>query len=162
MTILKSMDRETVQSFLREWERMFHDGDWRGMANEYADDGILIATGRETITGRPAIAEFFREACGAVNAAGIRREIALARAEQSGGLGYIRGTVLLHPRDEADPVRFRYLTLWKQAPDGGWQLAVDISTPAPGVAIGIPDEAAERHEATARARPAPSSRTPTR
>lgn len=136
MPILKSMDHETVQRFLREWERMFDEGDWRGMADEYADDGLLIATGRETIVGRPAIAQFFREACARVAAAGIRREVALAQAEQSGGLGYIRGTVLLRPPDEAVPMRFRYLTLWKNAPDGGWQLAVDISSPAPGAAPG--------------------------
>jgi hypothetical protein len=36
MTLLPELDLASARRFAHEWERMFHDRDWRGMAAAYA------------------------------------------------------------------------------------------------------------------------------
>ena len=129
MSGLADLEDETVGDFAHYWETVFNKGDYRAVAAYYTEDAQLIATQVETIEGRPAIERFWRTASEGANAAGVRRTVQVEDAGSDGGLGYLRGTVVLDMGERATTVR--YLTLWKREADGRWRIAVDISSPSP-------------------------------
>jgi uncharacterized protein (TIGR02246 family) len=135
MNGLVSLEPREIDEFVRCWERWFDEGEYERMAGFYAEDARLIATQVATVEGRPAIAEFFRLACEATRAAGMRRTVQVERAESAGELGYLRGTVVLS-RPGTPEATIRYVTLWKRQADGAWRIIEDISSAAPSAPPG--------------------------
>jgi uncharacterized protein (TIGR02246 family) len=129
MSGLANLEGETVREFARYWETAFNEGDYRAAAGYYTHDARLIAAQAETVEGRPAIERFWRAATEGASAAGVRRSVQVEDAGSDGGLGYLRGTVVLARGGQATTVR--YLTLWQREADDRWRIAVDISSPAP-------------------------------
>jgi uncharacterized protein (TIGR02246 family) len=129
MSGLADLERETVREFARYWETAFNEGDYRAVADYYTQDAQLIADQTEAVGGRAAIARFWRAASEGANAAGVRRTVHVDDAGSDGGLGYLRGRVVLGRAERTTTVR--YLTLWKREADGRWRIAVDISSPGP-------------------------------
>jgi uncharacterized protein (TIGR02246 family) len=128
---LRSLDRASVERFLRDWAQAFDDADHRRMADYYAEDARLIATESETVGGRVAIERFWHTASQGARAAGIRRTVALEEIGDSGDLAFMRGTVDLAVPGADGPARYRYLTLWRRESDDVWRLYIDISNVAP-------------------------------
>jgi uncharacterized protein (TIGR02246 family) len=136
MNGLVSLEPRELDEFVRCWETWFDVGDYERMAGFYAEDARLIATQVATVEGRPAIAEFFRLACEATRAAGVRRTVQVERAESAGELGYLRGTVVLSRPSMPEPATIRYVTLWKPQADRVWRIIEDISSAAPSAPAG--------------------------
>jgi len=136
MNGLVSLEPRELDEFVRCWERWFDEGEYERMAGFYAEDARLIATQVATVEGRPAIAQFFRLACEATRAAGVRRRVHIDRAESAGDLGYLRGTVVLSRPGTPEPATIRYVTLWKRQADGAWRIIEDISSAAPSAPSG--------------------------
>jgi ketosteroid isomerase-like protein len=126
---LNSFDAEELRDFPRYWELLFDLGDHREIAGHYAPDAQLVATGLPTVIGRNAIENFWRVAIERSAAAGLRRTVRLDHVEQSGSLGYMRGTVELFGPGVSTVTR--YVTVWQREPDGEWRLAIDISCNQP-------------------------------
>ena len=135
MTGLTSFDPEALQHFIRDWERWFDEGRHTAMADYYAEDARLVATGTPTISGRAEVDRFMRAACEWARTTDTRRRVRLEQAESIGDLGYMRGTVVLESPNIAEPATVRYTTLWKRQADGCWQLIEDISCAAPAERI---------------------------
>jgi uncharacterized protein (TIGR02246 family) len=129
MSGLADLEGESVREFARYWETALNEADYRAMADYYTQDAQLIAHQTETVGGRAAIERFWRASSEGAKAAGVRRTVHLDDAGSDGGLGYLRGTVVLARAERATTVR--YLTLWKREADGRWRIAVDISSPGP-------------------------------
>ena len=105
------MHLDEVQGFPHYRERLFEDGDQRQIVAHYTPDAQLVATGLSTVVGRNAIENFWRVAVERTAAAGLRGFVEVS------GLGATTVT--------------RYLTVWRQEPDGLRRLAVDISCNEP-------------------------------
>ena len=58
MSRLASLEVDAVCEFIREWEALFDLGDFKSMAEYYAEDATLIATQMPTVRDRPAIEKF--------------------------------------------------------------------------------------------------------
>ena len=58
MSRLASLEVDAVCEFIREWEALFNRGDFKSLAEYYAEDATLIATQMPTVRGRPAIEKF--------------------------------------------------------------------------------------------------------
>jgi ketosteroid isomerase-like protein len=126
---LNSLDAGELRDFPRYWERLFDVGDHREVAAHYAPDAQLVATGLPTVVGRNAIENFWRLAIERTAAAGLRRIVRIDHVERSGSLGYMRGTVELSGPGVSTVAR--YVTVWRQEPDGQWRLVFDISCNQP-------------------------------
>jgi uncharacterized protein (TIGR02246 family) len=131
MDQLTTFDRPHIEQFARDWEAAFDRGDYRAMATFYAADAVLIGTEVETQEGRDAIEGFWKTACDGAKRIALRRRVEVLDSARDGNLGYVRGTVFLDAPGRFEAVRVRYLTLWRRAAGGAWQLSVDISTMAP-------------------------------
>ena len=129
MSGLADLERETVREFAGYWETAFNEGDSRAMADYYTQDARLIGDQTDTVEGRAGIERFWRASSEGAKAAAVRRTVNVDDAGSDGGLGYLRGTVVLARAERATTVR--YLTLWTREADGRWRIAVDISSPGP-------------------------------
>ncbi|MEV4621120.1 DUF4440 domain-containing protein [Asanoa sp. NPDC049573] len=129
MSGLADLEAKTVRDFVRYWETVFNEGDYRAVAAYYTHDARLIGTEMETIEGRPAIERFWLRAAERATAAGVRRTVHVDDTGSDGDLGYLRGRVVVAIGEGV--TTFRYLTLWRREADGRWRIAVDISSPGP-------------------------------
>lgn len=127
---LASLDKQTVERFIRDFETLFNAGDAAGMAAFYAEGARLLAENVPLISGRAGIERFWVSAIARARAAGAVRTIALDEVNSSGTLGYVLGTVTVRiPHGPA--LTTKYATIWQRDPDGRWRLAVDSSSPNP-------------------------------
>lgn len=131
-----SFDRESLETFTREFERLFDDRDASPMADYYAEDAHLMAEGLRPIRGREPIREFWQSAIDRAGEARARRTIQLHHASCSGSLGYALCTVTVEipPQDPgAEPARITSwdTTVWRRTDGGEWQMVVDISAHTP-------------------------------
>jgi ketosteroid isomerase-like protein len=131
MSGLLNLDHDTVDAFTTLWEDLFNAGDHAAIAEYYAEGAVLIGSQMDTINGRAAIAEFWQRSCEGAGAAGIDRRVYVEDRHSDGDLGYLRGTVVLAVPNQPAPITVRYTTVWRRQPSGEWQLAIDISSPAP-------------------------------
>jgi ketosteroid isomerase-like protein len=154
MLAFTSFDEDSANEFAREYERVFYAADHEALASVYGENARLIGQGMDVVEGRPAIAQFWKQACAGARAIGLKRSIHHDVVQSSGDMGYLQGRVLLEIPSGAETARItsRYLALWRREPDGIWRIAVDISntdvSPETGkLAYGVSQEqgaAAER------------------
>lgn len=100
------------------------------MTSYYTDHAQLMADSITPIQGHDAIEQFWRAAIDRAAAAGARRTIQLHESHCSGNLGYALCTVTVEIPGLAHRASWD-TTVWQQSADGGWRIAVDISTPLP-------------------------------
>jgi len=132
MATLATLEKQEVEQFAREFERLFSQGDFAAMASFYTEDAQLLVEDQELIQGRPAISRFWQATCQAAN--NMKRSIEVQEIHVSDTLGYLRGTVTLQFPVGSRPVTtysVKYITIWKRETNGAWQLAVDISNRNP-------------------------------
>jgi len=127
---LAAFDHSELARFTRTFEELFYAADPVSMTSYYTDQAQLMGDGITPIQGHDAIEQFWRIAIDRAAAAGARRTIQLHESHCSGELGYALCTVTveiprLTRRASWDT------TVWRQGADGGWRIAVDISTPLP-------------------------------
>jgi uncharacterized protein (TIGR02246 family) len=130
---LTSLERPSVEQFIREFESLFDAGDAAGMASFYAEDAKLLAENADLVRGRGAIERFWREAIDRARAANAVRTISLDEVTSSGDLGYALGTVVVRIPPGRE-LTTKYATIWQRDADGAWRLAVDSSSPNPPAA----------------------------
>jgi len=118
---LSDETRESIESGNRAFAAAFLRGDAEAVAELYTKDAQLIPPGAEIVTGRSAIAAFWK---GAIDAGVKELALETAEVESAGELAYEVGTVRLVAKD-GQVSRDRYLVVWKRN-DGRWQLHRDI------------------------------------
>jgi ketosteroid isomerase-like protein len=127
MYSMTSLDAQSAQEFARDFEDVFYQGDYRGMASAYTADAKLFAEGAPAVEGRPAIEEFWKEGSERGRIAGMKRFIEIHEARSSGDLGYSQSTVTLQIGSHPDKIVIRDVCVWRREPDGIWRIAHDIS-----------------------------------
>jgi ketosteroid isomerase-like protein len=135
---LASFDPAKLERFTHDFEELFYAADPAAMTAYYAEHAQLMADGMQPIQGHPAIAEFWQAAITRATAARARRTIRLHESHSSGDLGYALCTVTVDIPAASDAagaggtgIAVWDATIWRRDPDGGWRIAVDISTPLP-------------------------------
>lgn len=136
---LASFSHAELERFTHEFEDLFYAADPASMTSYYTEQAQLMADGMQPIQGHAAIAEFWHAAITRATAAQARRTIRLHEAHSSGELGYALCTVTVHipaavTGDGGRSIAVWDATIWQRDPDGGWRIAVDISTPLPPAA----------------------------
>jgi ketosteroid isomerase-like protein len=127
MYTMTRLDTDSAQAFARDFEEVFYQGDYRGMAAVYTADGKLFAEGAPVVEGRPAIEEFWKQGCERGRLAAMKRSIQIHEAWASGDLGYTESTVTLHIGRDSAKIEIRGVCVWRREPDGIWRITHDIS-----------------------------------
>jgi len=138
---LTAFNAGELQRFTQAFEELFYVADPASMTSYYTEDAKLMAEGIQPIEGHAAITEFWRAAITRAAAARARRTIRLHESHCSGDLGYALCTVTVDippagdaPGRGGTSVAVWDATIWQRGPDGGWRIAVDISTALPPAA----------------------------
>lgn len=113
--------RESIETTNRAFAAAFLRGDADAVAGLYTVDARLIPPGAEVVSGRPAIAAFWK---GAIEAGLTDIVLETQELESVGDLAYEVGSVKLVAPD-GGVSRDRYLVVWKRE-NGKWRLHRDI------------------------------------
>jgi ketosteroid isomerase-like protein len=127
---LAAFGHRELERFTRTFEELFYAADPTSMTSYYADQAQLMADGITPIQGHDAIGQFWRAAIDRAAAVGARRTIQLHESHCSGDLGYALCTVTVEVPGVGRRASWD-TTVWRRGADGGWRIAVDISTPLP-------------------------------
>lgn len=110
-------------------ESAFGQGDSEGISGLYTEDRMLLPTGSDAVTGKPAIQAFWQGAMD-MGIKGLGLEI--VELEDHGSTAIEVGNYSLSSEGEEVIDRGKYVVIWKQE-DGRWKLHRDIwnsNTPA--------------------------------
>jgi ketosteroid isomerase-like protein len=127
MYSMTSLDTYSAPEFARDFEDVFYQGDYRGMASAYTEDAKLFAEGGPVVEGRLAIEQFWKHGCERGQLAGMKRSIQIHEVGASGDLGYTQSTVTLQIGSHPEEIVIRGVCVWRREPDGIWRIAHDIS-----------------------------------
>jgi uncharacterized protein (TIGR02246 family) len=113
----------------RELEQLFRAGDLLGVADVYADDGVLLDARGERTAGREEIDDYWSAIESPVDWRLETREIG-----GSGVIAYQTGTSRLTTRREGELHTSvnDFLVLWRREPNGSWRIELDAYWPAAG------------------------------
>ena len=111
-----------IRSADDNFEATFGRGDAEGMANLYTDDGQLMPTGSDTITGKPGIKAFWQ---GAMDMGIKNAKLDIVEVEQHGQTANEIGQYTLSGADGQVLDKGKYVVIWRNDA-GTWKLHRDI------------------------------------
>lgn len=114
-------DVEGLRAMRDAWQSAFEAGDTNALAALYTEDGAVLPPNTETVTGRPAVAAFWKD----FSDSGMEGTIEDTEAYAQGDLGYKRGRYTMTDADGNVVDKGKYIEIWRQV-DGAWQLHRDI------------------------------------
>jgi uncharacterized protein (TIGR02246 family) len=114
-------DVEGLEAMRDAWQSAFETGDTNALAALYTEDGAVLPPNGETVTGRPAIAAFWKS----FSDSGLEGVIEDTEAYAQGDLGYKLGRYTMADADGSVVDEGKYIEIWRQI-DGEWQLHRDI------------------------------------
>jgi uncharacterized protein (TIGR02246 family) len=132
MGSLATFTESEIEQFAQAFERLFYDDDYTGMASYYTDNAWFIAEGINPIQGRYAIESFWKATCEHAKSLGMKRSIHVDEVHAAADISYALCTLTVEvhlPSGETVTRTTKDATIWRQQPDGGWQIEVDISNP---------------------------------
>jgi ketosteroid isomerase-like protein len=133
---LTSFNKESVESFTREFEQLFDANDAAAMTARYTEDGQIATEGVTPVKGHAAIQQFWQYAIDVAAAAKARRTIHLQEATTSGDLAYALCAVEVEIPDAngtgaPTTITSWDTTVWRRDTDGDWRIVIDISVHLP-------------------------------
>lgn len=114
--------RRAIDAVNRRFEAAANRGDFAAMAEVYADDARLLPPDAPIVSGKAAIADFWRAAGPALNLRAVRLET--LEIDVAGDRAVEIGTAYLTLAEGA--ARMKYVVAWRRGADGEWRFAVDI------------------------------------
>jgi ketosteroid isomerase-like protein len=133
LTILaQSTDEQAIRKASLQFSANYVRGDFAAMTNHYTDDALVMAPGREAITGKTAILEFWKTTTVPLNHESVPEKIVI-----EGDVAHDHGYFYVQtqkPGEPAGPLNSaKYYIQWKKGSDGQWRMAVDMwNTRQPG------------------------------
>jgi len=124
--------RATIDSVNAAWLPQLQRKDAAGIAEPYADDGVLVTATGETFRGRAAVEQAMRASLAGIGAAHVGGRLVQDGITRVGDLIYEWGHAELEiTRPGARPARVtgRYLTVWRQDATGRWRILRNLSLP---------------------------------
>jgi uncharacterized protein (TIGR02246 family) len=107
------------------WMDAYNAGNADGVANLYAEDGILLPPGAPAVVGRAAIRDFIAADVATSKAAGLTfKNDENTGVGVSGDMGWISGTFSVTDASGATADKGKYLSVYRRI-NGDWQLIRD-------------------------------------
>lgn len=130
-----SADEARLRTDAPVWFDLYNRGDADGVANLYAEDGIIMPPGSAALVGRAAIREFLVNDIAGSSAAGVRTNSGeITGVGVSGDLAWVSGTFSVTDSAGATIDNGKYVSVYRRT-DSGWELIRDVwnldSAPAP-------------------------------
>jgi uncharacterized protein (TIGR02246 family) len=118
--------RGEIERIGKEFGAAFNRGDPAAIAAHYAEDGMVMPPGGQSISGRQGIEQFWR----GVREMGVQAlSLTTEEVDARDDLAYEVGSATLKIQPpEGSPVTdtVKFLVVWKRSADGAWQLYRDI------------------------------------
>lgn len=116
-------DLESVfNAYVEKFEATYASGDATGMGELYTDDGMLLPTGADFMTGKEEIAAFWK---GAMDMGIKTAKLEIIELDQQGDTVIDVGRYSLMGADGQELDHGKYLVVWKRV-DDGWKMHRDI------------------------------------
>ena len=121
--------RPVIDKVDADWLPAMRAKDGERLAAAYATDGVFVFADGKTLTGRAAIADFYRQRLTKIRqvlAGGIHRD---GLAEGAGGLVYEwghGGSATVDAEGHKATSGGPYLTVWKRGADGSWRIVRNL------------------------------------
>ena len=126
--------RPTIARADADWIGAMQAGDAERLAAPYAEDGVFVTPDGTAISGRAAIADFYRRRLAASKAkivgGGVRYDRIVVGGTASAPLVYEwgrGGATVLGPDGKPAPREGAYLTVWKRQADGAWRIVRNMA-----------------------------------
>lgn len=124
---------DVIEQTGAEFSRRYMQGDARGMAEMYTEDGAILPPGRPIIKGRAAIAEYWTLAPGVRV---VEHRTSPDSIVVRGDIAYDYGTYVARTErngQSGNAVHGKYVIVWRRQDDGRWLMHLDIwnASPAP-------------------------------
>ena len=118
-------DEAALRAGAPVWFERYNKGDAQGVANLYADDGVILAPGAAAAVGKDAILAFLQKDIAGTKAAKMTDDGGdITGAGASGDLGWVTGVWYLTDSNGKHVETGKYLTLYKRT-GTGWQIIRD-------------------------------------
>ena len=118
------MAHEDIQATNRVFEEeVIGRRDFGALERVYTRNARLLPPGAPTVTGRDAVADFWRGAVAAMNVQSLR--LHTLSLDVFGEQAQEVGRAELAVEGGGAPMALKYVVLWKRE-DGGWRMDVDI------------------------------------
>ncbi len=118
------MAHEDIQATNRVFEgEVIGRRDFGALERVYTRNARLLPPGAPTVTGRDAIADFWRGAVASMNVQSLR--LHTLSLDVFGDQAQEVGRAELAVEGGGAPMALKYVVLWKRE-DGGWRMDVDI------------------------------------
>jgi ketosteroid isomerase-like protein len=118
------MAHEDIQATNRVFEEeVIGRRDFGALERVYTRSARLLPPGAPTVTGRDAVADFWRGAVAAMNVQSLR--LHTLSLDVFGDQAQEVGRAELAVEGGGAPMALKYVVLWKRE-DGGWRMDVDI------------------------------------
>ena len=113
-------DRRAVEATVHRYVEATNSGDAEALAQLYEDDAVLLPPDHQTVEGRGAIGEFWRQGTDE----GL--EVTTLRLDVDGGIGYLVAQYTLPETDEEPADSGKTVMCLKRQQDGSWKVTADI------------------------------------
>lgn len=119
-------DEQTIRASISRWHQLIQSKNAEGIALLFADEGIVMAPGQPSVSGREAVREFWRST---VKLPGMRLTLEPDRIDlsQSGDIAIDRGTYRFQGQvnGKALDESGKYVVIWRKI-GKDWKVVTDI------------------------------------
>lgn len=118
-------DVAALKATEQAWFDLYNKGDSVGVANQYAEDGMILAPGQPAAVGNAAIRAFLATDVGSTKSANyIDKAGDINGAGVSGDMGWVSGAYILTDSSGKVVDQGKYTTVYRRA-NGGWKIIRD-------------------------------------
>ncbi len=122
--VVRAQSGETgkIEKLSAKFSADYVRGDFQAMADAYSTDAVLMAPGRDVITGKHAILEFWSTTSIPIMHKSVPDTLIMHGPSEIHDVGYF-----FTQRDAASPVfSAKYYIIWRKDVNGAWKMYMDM------------------------------------
>jgi ketosteroid isomerase-like protein len=123
--LAQSTDEQLIRKASVQFSADYVRGDFAAMANHYTEEGLVMAPGRDAMTGKAAILEFWKTTTVPMKHESVSEKIVIeGSTAHDYGYFYVQTQ---KPGESAGALNSaKYYIQWRKGTDGQWRMAVDM------------------------------------
>lgn len=123
--LAQSADEQAIRKASLQFSADYVRGDFTSMTDHYTEDGLVMAPGRDAMTGKAAILEFWR-----TTTVPIKHESTPEKIIVEGSTAHDYGYYYVQTQKPGEPPgalnSAKYYIQWRKGTDGHWRMAIDM------------------------------------